>query len=194
MNLSTSWSDPKSMKYHSNQWEAPKRSTEAFTEFCYSDLTAAGTVLDLGSGGGAGTHHLARRFPETKFIGIDNDPSLVGFANQKLRLNPTENLSFEEGSWFTPPPPQHFRVDGVVSLQTLSWLPEGLSSMVSIFRNFEPGFVALSSLFYDGEISCRIEVTEHLRQRSSFYNVYAIPELHRLAQDFWLHLRFIYKV
>lgn len=72
-------------------------------------------------------------------------------------------------------------VDGVVSLQTLSWLPEMVNPMTQIFEVIKPGWIGLTSLFYEGDISCRIEVFEHSRGRKTFYNVYSLKELNRLA-------------
>lgn len=40
-----------------------------------------------------------------------------------------------------------------------------------------PNFLALTSLFYEGNISCHIEVEEHKKNRKCFYNVYSLPEL-----------------
>ena len=72
-------------------------------------------------------------------------------------------------------------VDGVISLQTLSWLSQMRNPMTEIFQVIKPSWVGLTSLFYEGDISCRIEVFEHSRSRKSFYNVYSLKELNRLA-------------
>ncbi len=44
--------------------------------------------------------------------------------------------------------------------------------------------MAFSSLFYPGEISCKIEVTEHRDQQSYFYNVYSIPQIAKFVKDY----------
>jgi hypothetical protein len=75
-------------------------------------------------------------------------------------------------------------VDGVISLQTLSWLSEMEQPMAQIFRVINPKWIGLSSLFYEGDISCRIEVFEHVRNMKTFYNVYSIKELSRLAFEY----------
>ena len=74
-------------------------------------------------------------------------------------------------------------VDGVISLQTLSWLPEMRNPMTQIFEVIQPNWIGLTSLFYEGDISCRIEVFEHSRSRKTFYNVYSLKELNRLAGE-----------
>ena len=74
-------------------------------------------------------------------------------------------------------------VDGVISLQALSWLPEMKNPMTQIFEVIQPNWIGLTSLFYEGDISCRIEVFEHSRSRKTFYNVYSLKELNRLAGE-----------
>jgi hypothetical protein len=55
--------------------------------------------------------------------------------------------------------------------------------MTSIFTSIKPRWIALSSLFYEGDITATIVINEHQRSRKTFYNVYSIPELNRLAKQ-----------
>jgi hypothetical protein len=45
-----------------------------------------------------------------------------------------------------------------------------------------PNWIALTSMFYEGDITCRTEVDEHKRNRKSFYNVYSLPAISRLCE------------
>ena len=90
---------------------------------------------------------------------------------------------FDQGDWFNLNSKWGV-VDGVISLQTLSWLPEMEQPMTQIFKVVNPNWIGLSSLFYEGDISCRIEVFEHVGGRKTFYNVYSIKELSRLAFEY----------
>jgi len=73
---------------------------------------------------------------------------------------------------------------GVISLQTLSWLPEFEQPLRQIFEKIAPDWIAMSSLFYEGDISCKIEVEEHAAGNHFFYNVYSIPAVSRFAREF----------
>lgn len=183
----TSWSDPLSMEYHLSQWKVPKRSTLAFIEFCAKELESSRNVIDLGAGAGAATFQMSQKFLETSFTGIDYDKSLIESANFSSNQVTSPNLKFEVGDWLNLDT-RDVGIDGVTSLQTLSWMSEMNAPMVSIFKNLRPRWVALSSLFYDGEISCKVEITENLRQRKTFYNVYSLRDLERLADSFGYEL------
>jgi SAM-dependent methyltransferase len=173
--------DDRSKAYHLEQWKSPKRSTMHFEEFAQQSLRACERVVDLGCGAGAATAYLASRHPKTSFIGVDLSPELIGMAQLLTPDNSKGNLEFRVDDWFNlgkyPP------ATGVVSLQSLSWLPEFEAPLDSIIKHFQPSWIGLSSLFYSGDISCTIDVLEHTRERRSFYNVYSLPAVGRFCES-----------
>jgi SAM-dependent methyltransferase len=172
--------DAGALQYHAAQWEAPKRSTIAFERFCRQELAASRHVIDLGAGSGAATAFLASSHRGTAFTAFDLSADLVEAGRSAAAAAGAHNLRFLQGDWYAYGSSEAF--DGVVSLQTLSWLPEHESALQVVFDRIGPRWVGLSSLFYEGDISCRIEVHEHPRDRRSFYNVIALPALARLAE------------
>lgn len=175
------------MPYHLSQYEKPKRSTVAFSGFVNAYLAKSSEVIDLGCGAGASTAYLAAQHPQARFVGIDYSSQLVELANKQLP--PAEisgNLRFEQGDWYGLESRE--KIDGVISLQTLSWLPDYQQPLEQIFAKLQPRWVAMSSLFYDGAVSCKIEVTEHLHGRTSFYNVYSLPVIDEFCRGFGYRL------
>jgi ubiquinone/menaquinone biosynthesis C-methylase UbiE len=49
-----------------------------------AQLTAGGTILELGCGAGAGLLSLARTFPECNVTGLDPDPTSIALARQRI--------------------------------------------------------------------------------------------------------------
>lgn len=72
------------MPYHLSQYEKPKRSTVAFSNFVDAQLTKSSEVIDLGCGAGASTAYLAGQHPKARFVGIDYSAQLVELANNQL--------------------------------------------------------------------------------------------------------------
>lgn len=179
----TSWIDPVSMEYHIKQWDDPKQSTKAFYDFFKRELANSKKVVDLGAGAGAATFFLASKFPSTKFVGVDQSSDLIIKAKETSKNFKLKNLDFDTGDWFDLGN-KWGGVDGVISIQTLSWLPEIQTPMKQIFEMIKPNWIGLSSLFYEGDISARIEVFEHCKPRKTFYNVYSLKKLNRLANDY----------
>jgi SAM-dependent methyltransferase len=170
------------IKYHEAQWQSPKQSTKALEAFAAYKLQKAQKILDLGCGAGAATAYFAERYPATQFVGKDYVPELLETAKLLASQRPIDNLEFEQADWFNLKKCQEF--DGVISLQTLSWLPEFQKPLSEIFLKLKPEWIALNSLFYDGDISCKIEVNEHTRGAQSFYNVYSLREVERFCLEY----------
>ena len=183
----TSWDDPISMHYHMKQWGEPKESTKAFLHFFSNEIANSKCLVDIGAGAGAATYFLAVRNHETKFIGLDSSEELIAIAKEMSKEFDSVNLTFEFGDWFSLEE-KWMGVDGVISLQTLSWLPEMRKPMTQIFEVIKPNWIGLSSLFYEGDISCKVEVYEHSRSRKTYYNVYSLKELERLANEYGYRL------
>jgi SAM-dependent methyltransferase len=173
--------DAEALRYHTAQWEMPKRSTVAFERFCREEIRGSSRVIDLGAGAGACTAFLAERHPSTRFTAFEYSPDLVEIGRRIGAERKASNLEFRQGDWYDIQCNDAF--DGVVSLQTLSWLPEHESALRVIFERIRPRWVGLSSLFHEGDISCRIEVDEHQRGRKVFYNVYSLPAIGRFCRQ-----------
>ena len=168
--------------YHIAQWKESKRSTVQFGAFVDARAKVSRRILDLGCGAGAATSQLANSYPQTEFVGIDISPKLIGIANVLSAARGLPNVAFVIDNWLDLK--RYTAVDGVVSLQTLSWLSEFEAPLQQIFDKISPSWIALSSLFYEGDISCNVEVDEHASNKRFFYNVYSLPAVSRFIEQF----------
>jgi SAM-dependent methyltransferase len=183
--METTWSDDESMKYHLNQYSNPKESTLKFVDFIEEYVNESDLVVDLGAGAGAATHYLSTVYVKTNFKGIDSDSSLIDVARGiQDDYAHGSNISFEVGDFNHLAPFQVYAPAGVVSLQTLSWLPKFDKPMAQVYEVLKPEWIAVSSLFYEGRISAEIVITEHERKRSSYYNVISLNEFSEHAKYF----------
>ena len=169
------------MDYFRSQFLRPYRSTLAFTDWLAElDCVRPGTeILDLGCGMGEFSNHFAKTFPAVRVLGLDNNPQLVAEGNAILAGTGVGNLSLALGDLYGLEA-HRGKVDGVICTQTLSWLPEAEAPLAS-FADTGCRWIAVSSLFYAGPVSAKIEVTDHASKagsresRESFYNIYSLP-------------------
>ena len=62
------------------------------------------------------------------------------------------------------------------------------NSLCKKMLELDPTWIGLTSLFFDGDVSCRIEVQDYptpisgMPYKASFYYVYAIPQIKRLFE------------
>jgi ubiquinone/menaquinone biosynthesis C-methylase UbiE len=179
----TSWIDPVSMEAHSLQWQSPRESTKAFSEFLHGILgVGSHNVIDLGCGTGAATYYLAKKFPSSVFVGLDLSPELIRVANEIDLVKSQSNLSFQVGDMFDLAVIPN--IDCVISQQTLSWLPEYEEPFRQIFTKIGPKFLMISSLLYEGDITAKTIISENVKKRKVFYNTYSIPEIERFSKGY----------
>jgi 2-polyprenyl-3-methyl-5-hydroxy-6-metoxy-1,4-benzoquinol methylase len=136
--------------------------------------------LDLGCGGGAATYEISKNFPTAHFHGVDRDPHLIDEAKTRSNILQATNLTFGVDDIYHLKQPNH---EAVISLQTLSWLPDYEEPMTEIALKICPKWIALTSLFYEGEITAITTIHEHLRNRSVNYNTYSLPRFSRFCES-----------
>jgi SAM-dependent methyltransferase len=188
--------------YHETQWENTYNSTIKFCAWLESlQILNLGDpnvkmILDVGAGAGANLYYMAQRYTNYLFKGIDLNANLITLGNKKLQENLVKNASLDEGDLYKIPIDYRNNFDGIVMFQTLSWLPEykkPIKKMVSL----NPKWIALTSLFYDGEVNCKIETQDYTRPlnnypyKEAFYNIYAIRLVKELFEEYG-YRKFIY--
>ena len=175
----TEWTDNVNTEYHEKQFNEPYRSTIAFcdwletTGLMNSDSNIK--ILDLCSGAGANLYYMSQRYRKSVFVGIDINPYLVDTGNAFFNKMGAHSCRLTVGD-ICNIDAQGF--DGIISLQSLSWLPE-IEQPIQSMARVGAKWIAASSLFYNGLVSCKTEVTEydthHDPSRITYYNVYSIP-------------------
>jgi len=89
-----------------------------------------------------------------------------------------KNVSLEHGDLYNLSNRFLNHFDGLLSLQTLSWLPDFRKPLEKMSQ-LNCRWMALSSLFYDGPVSAQTKITDRSSGEAvdSFYNTYSIPEV-----------------
>ena len=72
--------------------------------------------------------------------------------------------------------------DGIVSLQSLSWLSDYKVPLENLC-NLNPQWIALTSLFYEGKITYWIRLDDEEEDRECYYNVYSLPKVRELFAE-----------
>jgi ubiquinone/menaquinone biosynthesis C-methylase UbiE len=114
-----------------------------FAEECARDATR---VLDIASGSGYLTYHLARTVPQSRVTGVDVSAAAVAYAAQ---LYQADNLAFATGDGFALQfPDGHF--DMVVTFETIEHVPDGDRFVKELARVTDPQGTLLLSTPYKG--------------------------------------------
>lgn len=170
------------MDYHKRQADEIYRSTIYFFEWLedigYLNAESELAILDLACGNGVNLAYMAKRYPKCRFLGIELHPGHVEWGNKILQERGIENAHIIEGDWYDLGDSYRGEFDGIISMQTLSWLPDYREPMDIVCR-MDPKWIAMTSLFYDGYVSTTNETHAFDEAgnitRNLFYNVYSIP-------------------
>ena len=73
---------------------------------------------------------------------------MIGLARESNSLEYVNNLNFKVGDMYQL---EKEDFDGVISLQTLSWLPDYEKPLEEISQKINPRWIAITSLFYPGQ-------------------------------------------
>lgn len=183
--------------YHVKQHEKIYRSTEAIVEWTNALFEAASgsRICDFGSGGGANLAYLAQKYPQVNFEGIEISRELVDFGNKKLI--DLENARIVKGDWYHLGSDLVNRYKGIISFQTLSWLPE-YGEPIRCMTELQPDWIVISSLFYEGDIDYTIQLKDYTRASETreyekyYYNIYSLNKVKEVFAEFG-YKRFKYK-
>lgn len=175
------------LDYHERQFRNPYRSTIFFCNFLESlkllSKKNPKNILDIGCGLGANLNYMATRYPNSTFAGIDINKSLVTRGNIIFKKRKLDNCKLEIGDLYELKKNYRGSFDGIISLQTLSWLPSYELPIKEMIK-LKPEWIAISSLFYNGFVECEIKVRDYTKvgkkkPEEVFYNVYSL----RLIQE-----------
>lgn len=192
MQRTDEWLSNYNKDYFDRQFETPYRSTIAFCDWLEQTDTlkqnSTISILDVGTGKGANLYYMAKRFPNLKILGVDINNEFVNEGNKILKskkVDTTCKLAVADIYNFDKSLINRF--DGVVSYQTLSWLPDFREPLKSI-ASLNTKWIALTSLFFDGNVNCKIELDEYNRgidnePKQTFYNVYSLPLIEKFLME-----------
>ncbi len=180
------WESEHTMDWHKKQYSEPKRMTVAFEKFISKQRDISNAhILDLACGGGGTDVWLFEKHPNLYIDGIDIADKAFDFFNAYASPKAKEHIKLYKGDWFNLDKSLVGKYDGVMSLQSLSWL-EDWKVPVEKVCELKPEWMAFSSLFYEGKINYQIRLTDYeLKGESApyqetYYNIYSIP----LVKDF----------
>ena len=111
------WTPGQYLKY------ASERQRPALDLMARIELTAPGSVVDLGCGAGNVTRILAERWPHARIVGIDNSAAMLAKARDAIpKESGIEWLAADLAGWAVAAPPGSF--DLVYSNAALHWLDD----------------------------------------------------------------------
>lgn len=167
--------------YHERQWTTCYESTRCFYDFLdkHGALNSARqTIVDLCSGSGANLYWLNKRRPELELIGVEIAPELVDIGNSQFAHRGVEHATMVQGDVYKLDAVKLPKADGVIAIQTVSWLPDEVAFIKSATA-LDSDWIALTGLMIDGSHTFRTVINDHADQAHgvNYYNTFSIEYL-----------------
>ena len=129
MQRTDEWLENYNHDYFDRQFRTPYRSTVAFCDWLEKrkliEENSAMNILDVGTGKGANLFYMAQRLSAARFTGVDINPEFVNEGNKIMAShNLDKQIRLEIADIYNFDRKYVNSFDGIVSLQTLSWLPD----------------------------------------------------------------------
>lgn len=180
-------------EYHEKQVEKPYRSTEVFINWLenmhFLNHDGEFNICDMACGGGANAIYLANHFKNIMFTGIDINEELINCGNEMVdKHSMHKNCKLYKDDWYHLDSRWRGKFDGIISFQTLSWLPEYKEPLEQLAR-LNANWIALSSLFYEGNIEYTIKCRDYYRDSNNkeytdcYYNIYSIIQIRHYFEE-----------
>jgi len=192
------------MDYFLRQLDNPYQSTISFFDFLNEKhlINERSKLVDACCGSGGNTFYAAKRFHPKRIVGFDYQEEFLSIARDykskfydDKKKSETE-ITFCNGDIYNinsvlSNNRQIAAVDGVIFLQTLSWLTDWRKALTEL-NHFNSDWIALSSLFYDGLIEAEITIKSYSRDCGiiaappydvSPYNVYSIALVEQFLRN-----------
>jgi SAM-dependent methyltransferase len=167
--------------YHLKQYNTPYESTKQLSRLLksYAGIKER-KLLDLGCGAGANTYYLKKKFDLSTATGVDMNSNLINSAKKIIKLKSVKNIDFLVDDIEKNKKLKKKRLKfGIVTLiQVLSVL-DSYNKVLKSAISFKPKFIAVSSLFWDGDLDFKIKVNFLNKkntkiEKTSVYNIYSL--------------------
>ncbi len=174
------------IEYHTNQFEIPYRGTIAFCDWLESRGLFSSknklNVADIGAGAGSNVYFMSKRYPNINFTGIELNKELVHLGNKIIKTTNQQNCNLKYGDLYNLNKKIENKYNGIVSFQTLSWLPEYKIPIKKI-SSLNPDWIAMTSLFNEEEVDLKIQIKDYSRLgkkkpfKEGYYNIYPLKHV-----------------
>jgi len=182
---------PEAKNFHDSQFSIPHRNTVFFVEWLISKglfTKEKMNYLDVGCGKGGSIFYLNQQVSNNEYTGIDVNSELISSGNSVFQEKNLTNCKLLVRNLYEENKDLEKKFDCVLSFQTLSYLPECIVPIKQMSK-MAKSWVACSSLFFDGELNCTVNIEDNNQPLSNglpnnlFYNVYSLSKVRKCFKE-----------
>jgi hypothetical protein len=175
--------------YFTKQLKNPYLSTIAFFDFLESNtlITSSSLLIDACCGSLCNTIYATKRYGLKKILAFDFNEEVMKIGRSFLNGADLDGAieTYSEDIFNLSPKMVDCSVDGIIFLQTLSWL-ENWEKCLDSLSQIKAKWICVSSLFYPGNIESLSIINTYDNNdkciNSSPYNILSMPRIEKQLQ------------
>ncbi len=143
-------------------------------------------ILDLGTGLGANLQYFFKKNKHINFTGSDYRSRRINIAN-KLNKNPKIKFQISNILNFNSLKKFKKKFDGIISIHTICCF-KNLNKPISNILKLKAKWIAINSLFFDGDLDVLIHIRDHKNKKlkvdnpDSDFNIFSIRNLKKIVK------------
>jgi len=118
-------------------------------------------IIDIGTGIGSNLHFFSSKNKDINFLGTDYDSSRLK-KGEKMNTNP--KIKFKKLDILKSVKSHQNKFDGLMSIHNLCCFKE-LDIIIKNFCKIKPKWIAINSLFFDGNLDVLIHIRDHQNKK-----------------------------
>ena len=119
------------------------------------------SIIDIGTGIGSNLHFFSSKNKDISFLGTDYESSRLKIG-EKMNTNP--KIKFKKLDILKSVEPLQNKFDGLICIHTLCCFKE-LDVVIKNFCKIKPKWIAINSLFFDGNLDVLIHIRDHQNKK-----------------------------
>jgi len=169
------------------QFNKPYDSTIAFHKLLSElDLLNKNTksIIDIGTGIGSNLQYFSSKNKSINFLGTDYEMARIK-KGQKLNTNP--KIKFKKLDILKSVKSFQNKFDGLICIHALCCFKE-LDTVVKNFCKIKPKWIAINSLFFDGNLDVLIHIRDHQDKKlkdknpNGDFNIFSLTKIKEVFQ------------
>lgn len=177
------------------QYKKTYYSTLAFNDFLKKKISKSKSIVDIGSGQGGTLSYYCKKYRDIDFVGLDYRDYNVKISKYFSELNKINNVKFFCINLIKDNLKKKFQrhklnfPDGIISEKTFCTF-RNLDKVMKNLISLKPNFIAINSLFYEGDMDVYIHIASswgikyYKNNVDGDFNIHSIQKLKTFLKNY----------
>lgn len=139
-------------------------------------------IMDIGTGIGSNLQYFSKQENRINFLGTDYQTSRIQLGK---KLNKNHKIKFRKFNILGSVTPFKNKFDGIICIHTLCCFKK-IDNVIKNMCNISPKWIAINSLFFDGDLDVLIHIRDHNNKKindnnpNADFNIFSLTKIEKI--------------